>query len=171
MNLYLGIPRRSGIKFANFQYQTVYNNLTTWLNSGCPDGGLVRVIKITQPEPAMRRDDALVYLVGDPTDSVAARVGAAGSSEIPSGHTAAWQGQLISEVYVNAVSDYYAAAVIYHEVLHNKFNLAINIHNFAGNFTSAVAPFDPTGPNKVDQDLMCRAIKEVPLAGQFQGGF
>jgi hypothetical protein len=149
MNLYLGIPSRSGIKFANFQYQTVYNNLTTWLNSGCPDGGLVRVIKITQPEPAMRRDDALVYL----------------------GHTAAWQGQLISEVYVNAVSDYYAAAVIYHEVLHNKFNLAINIHNFAGNFTSAVAPFDPTGPNKVDQDLMCRAIKEVPLAGQFQGGF
>jgi len=112
MNLYLGIPGRSGINFAQFQYQAICNNLATWLNSGCPDGGPVRVIKITQPEPAMRRDDALVYLVPDPTDSVAARVVAPGSSELPSGHTAGWIGKLISEVYVNAISAYYAAAVI-----------------------------------------------------------
>jgi hypothetical protein len=172
MDLYLGIPSNSGIDWTRFSYQLVHDFLVTWLNSGCPGGGPVRVIKIVQPEPAMKREDALVYLIGDPTNSIAARVGAPGSTDLPAGHTAGWRGQLISEVYVNGrQSPYSTAATIYHEVLHNKFNLALDIHNFAGNFNSAVAAFSMGGPNQVDQDLMCRAIKEVPLAGQYQGGF
>jgi hypothetical protein len=171
VNLYLGIPRDSGIN-QNFMngYQAVKSFLETWLNSGCPDGGRVNVIKITQTVP-MAMVDALVYLIGDMTYSVAARAGWNGQTESPVGHTAGWQGKLISDVCVNGRDAYAIAATIYHEVLHNKFNLALNVHNYPGNFNSAQAPFNRTGPNDADKKLMCRAIKEQPLAGQYQGGF
>lgn len=174
MNLYLGIPRDSGINqnFMTTQYQAVKSFLETWLNSGCPDGGHVNVIKITQAIPNIAKRDALVYLIGDMGYSVAARAGWKGQTESPVGHTAGWQGKLISDVCVNGRPDAYAiAATVYHELLHNKFNLALNVHNYPGNFNSAQAPFNRTGPNDADKELMCRAIKEEPLAGQYQGGF
>jgi hypothetical protein len=103
---------------------------------------------------------------------VIARVGAPASSDLATGRTSGWQGQLISEVYVNNRAAYPIAATIYHELLHNRFNLAVNIHGTAdGNFTSATAPFNEGGPSAADQRLMCQALQELLLAGQFQGGY
>jgi hypothetical protein len=172
MVLYLGIPQNSGIDQKSFHYRQIWDLLSGWLNSCCGQVRPVIINMVNKPMPEMTRFDALVYLVGDPVASVIARVGAPQSSDLATGRTSGWQGQLISEVYVNNRAAYPIAATIYHELLHNKFNLAVNIHSTAdGNFTSATAPFNEGGPSAADQRLMCQALQELPLAGQFQGGF
>jgi hypothetical protein len=77
---------------------------------------------------------------------------------------------MISEVYVNFMHAYGIAATIYHELLHNKFRLSVNIHNLAGNFMTATAPYSLGGPSKEDQEQMCKALFQE-RARQFQGGF
>jgi hypothetical protein len=172
MVLYLGIPQNSLIDQKNFQYRQIWDFLSGWLNSCCGQVRPVIINMINRPVPDMTRFDALVYLVGDPQASVIARVGAPQSTDLATGRTSGWQGKLISEVYVNNRAPYPIAATIYHELLHNRFNLAVNIHHTAdGNFTSAQAPFFEGGPSAADQKLMCQALQELPLAGQYLDGF
>ncbi|HEY2014675.1 MAG TPA: hypothetical protein VGH38_14290 [Bryobacteraceae bacterium] len=171
MTLYLGIARNSGIDWTDFPWFAIVNYLTDWLNSCCGDGGdPVRVLTVNQPQSRMTTSDGLVYLVGYPSDSVVSRVGAPASGDLHVGQTSALGGEMISEVYVNIMHEYGIAATIYHELLHNKFRLSIDIHRTPdGNFTSATAPYSLGGPSDADQGLMCRALQEK--SRQFQGGF
>jgi hypothetical protein len=173
MVLYLGIPANSGIDKSRFNYHLIYDNLSGWLNSCCTQVRPVIINVINRPVSEMTRTDALVYLVGDPVYSVIARAHAPMLSDgFAVGRTSGWRGQLISEVYVNGRQTYPIAATIYHELLHNKLNLAYNVHGEpGGNFTSAEAPFWEGGPSAADQRLMCRALQTPPLAGQFTSGF
>jgi len=173
MVLYLGIPEHSGIDKDRFSYRLIFDKLSPWLNSSCQQVRPVIINLINRPLPGITRFDALVYLVGDPVYSVIARVGAPMMTDgLAIGRTSMWQGALISEVYTNAMTSYGIAATIYHELLHNKFNLAYNFHGEPfGNFTSAVAAYTDGGPSPDDQKLMCRALQTPPLADQFTGGF
>lgn len=168
MTLYLGIPSDSGIDWGGFHSYAIQKNLVTWLSS-CGVGP-VSVKIVGQAQPQMTPSDGLVYLLGDPSDSVVSRVGAPESVELHIGQTSALRGEMISEVYVNPLHDYGISATIYHELLHNKFRLAVDIHRTAdGNFTSAVAPYTEGGPSDGDQRLMAQALQQN--ARQFQGGF
>ena len=174
MVLYLGIPQNSLIDQKNFQYRQIWDFLSGWLNSCCGQVRPVIINMINRPVPDMTRFDALVYLVGDPQASVIARVGAPQSTDLATGRTSGWQGQLISEVYVNNRAAYPIAATIYHELLHNKFretqNSGSKVHATAnGNFTHAAAPYDSGGPSASDQQLMCEAISTI--SPQCQAGF
>jgi hypothetical protein len=172
MVLYLGFPKDSGIDKSRFFYRPIMEYLGNWLNSCCKAAGQVNVNVVNRAMPEMTRGDALIYLVGDPVFSVIARVGAPASQCLAMGRTSGWQGQLITEVYVNNRLSFPIAATIYHELLHNRLNLAVDIHRTPnGNFTQAQVPFDPSGPNDADQRVMCQALQAVPLARQFQGGF
>ncbi len=169
MALYLGIPDRSGIYWASFPWWDIRNYLLSWLGSCCGDPKPVSVRTVGAP-PRLGPLDALVYLVGYWSDSVAARVGAPQSAEIRAGMTTSLNGDMISEVYVNALKPYGVAATVYHELLHNKFRLAVDIHRTPdGNFTSATAPYWEGGPSGADQALMCQALA-LP-SRQFVGGF
>ncbi|SRR5579871_1183084 len=168
MTLYLGIPEDSGIDWTSFHSYAIQQNLTTWLSS-CGVGP-VSVKIVGKPQPQMTPADGLVYLVGYNSDSIVSRVGAPESSELRAGQTSGLRGEMISEVYVNPMRDYEISATIYHELLHNKFRLAVDIHRTAdANFTSAVAPFFDGGPFKADQELMAQALQQN--SRQFQGGF
>lgn len=173
MVLYLGIPENSGIDRNRFNYGLIWDKLSPWLNSCCQQVRPVIINLINRPLPQITRFDALVYLVGDPVYSVIARVGAPMLTDgLAVGRTSSWQSESISEVYTNALHSYGIAATIYHELLHNKFNLAYNFHGEPyGNFTSAEAAYTAGGPSAADQRLMCRALQTPPLAGQFTGGF
>ena len=179
--LYLGIPIDSGIDWTDLPYlpgpgghMGIINYLKSWLSSCCGTPSPVEVRTVTQPQPAMRPSDGLVFLVGDGNHSVVSRVA---TIEFPDGTTGYTQSlftegepQMISEVYVNGWHDYTIAATVYHELLHNKFWQVIDIHHTdGGNFTSATTAFEEGGPSAADQKLMCAALKRP--AKQYQGGF
>jgi hypothetical protein len=170
MALYLGIPSNSGIDWGSFEWFKIVKNLETWLRSSCQSHRSLPVFTIGGPRQNMGPLDGLVYLVGYRSDSVIDRVGAPASSNINAGQTTIFQNGMLSEVYVNPLSTYGIAATIYHELLHNKFQNIINIHNTPdGNFTSATAPYTDGGPSDADQRLMCKALQSSST--QFQGGF
>jgi len=170
MALYLAIPGNSGINWTSFPWFAIVNYLKSWLSSCCDDHNPYPVYTVNKPQPQMTLYDGLVYLVGDPSDSVVSRVGAPASGDLHVGQTSYLNGQMISEVYVNIMRDYGVAATIYHELLHNKFRLSVDIHRTAdGNFTCATAPYSLGGPSDADQALMCQALQE--RARQFQSGF
>jgi len=166
ITLYLGIPAVSGIDWDRVRWSAIQDNLKQWLNS-CGASDLVRVV-ITDKRHTMGAQDGLVYLVGDLTDSIIARVGAVGSGEFHIGSTSSLRGEMISEVYLNFMSSYGIAATIYHELLHNKFRLSRDIHvEPDGNFMSASAPYSTGGPSAGDQKVMRDALAEH--ATQYQG--
>jgi hypothetical protein len=174
MTLFLGIPPKSGIDWNHFPYFAIDHYLRGWLGSCCGQHTGIRIVT-TDKRHVMTPQDGLVYLVGDRTDSVIARVGAAESPNFDIGQTSIKYGSdagMISEVYVNPFgTSYAAAATVYHELLHNKFQIFfVDVHATAGgNFTTATAPYDLGGPSAADQDLMCRALSAT--ATQCQAGF
>jgi hypothetical protein len=174
VTLYLGIPPKSGIDWNHFQYFAIDRYLRSWLGSCCQQHASTRVFTTDKRHP-MTAQDGLVYLVGDRTDSVIARLGAAESPNLDIGQTSIKYGSdagMISEVYLNPFgTSYAAAATIYHELLHNKFQIFfVNVHaTDGGNFTAANAPYSLGGPSAADQNLMCRALSAT--APQCQAGF
>ena len=174
MTLFLGIPPKSGIDWNHFPYFAIHNYLRSWLSSCCEKHAGTRIFTTNKRHP-MTAQDGLVYLVGDRTDSVIARVGAVESPNFDIGQTSIKYGSdagMISEVYLNPFSGpYAAAATVYHELLHNKFQIFfVNVHaTDGGNFTTATAPYDLGGPSAADQNLMCRALSAT--APQCQAGF
>ncbi len=170
MRLYLGIPPASGINWGSFPWFAIRNYLLTWLRSCCRAHSDTSVFTIGTHHN-MGAMDGLVYLVGDQSNSVVWRLGAPESGNLDAGETSSLNGEMISEVYVNASFDAYPiAANVFHELLHNKFRLSINIHNTpGGNFTNSIAPYDSDGPSDADQQLMCAALSES--ARQCQVGF
>jgi hypothetical protein len=173
VTLYLGIPLKSGIDWGSFGYFEIRGYLDSWLTAACGPGQSVRVFT-TNRRHYLSKSDALVYLVGNYDDSVISRVGAPESNELRAGATSIMsRGSdpgMISEVYVNILSNYGAAATVYHELLHNKFqNYLRNIHATSdGNFTSAVAPYSLGGPSAADQALMREALAQE--SSQCQAG-
>jgi hypothetical protein len=177
MSLILGIPPKSGIDWTNFPYQMIHNYLQSWLRSCCARESGIRVIT-TNKRSQLMPQDGLVYLVGDRSDSVIARLRAPESANLDSGQTSVKYGPdagMVSEVYVNpSVVPYPIAANIYHELLHNKFREGQNggsrVHaTINGNFTHAGAPYDPGGPSASDQQLMSEALSTI--SPQCQAGF
>ncbi len=170
MRLYLGIPPASGIDWGSFAWFSIRNYLLTWLRSCCRAHSDTSVFTIGTHHN-MGATDGLVYIVGDQSNSVVWRLGAPESGNLDAGETSSLNGEMLSEVYVNPSSSAYAtAANIYHELLHNKFRLSVDIHATPdGNFTSAIAPYDLGGPSAADQSLMCDALSE--RARQCQAGF
>lgn len=174
MTLFLGIPPKSGIDWNHFPYFAIDRYLRTWLNSCCSQHAGTRIVT-TDKRHTMTAQDGLVYLIGDRTDTVIGRLGAAESPNLDIGQTSIKYGTdagMISEVYLNPFhTSYAAAATIYHELLHNKFQIFfVNVHATAGgNFTTANAPYDLGGPSPADQSLMCKALSAT--APQCQAGF
>jgi hypothetical protein len=169
MTLYLGIPPASGIDWGYFAWYSVKAFLLSWLRSCCDDHSQTGVVTIGNHH-GMGARDGLVYLLGDQSDSVIARLGANPSPNLDAGQTTARGRAMLSEVYVNASTTYATAANVYHELLHNKFRLSIDIHQTpGGNFTNSIAPYDDGGPSDADVSLMCQALSET--AFQCQDGF
>ena len=176
MSLILAIPPKSGIDWSNFPYQAIHSYLQNWLRSCCAQQSGIRVLT-TNKRSQLMPQDGLVYLVGDRSDSVIARLQAPESSNLDAGQTSIKYGPdagMISEVYVNPSRPYSIAANVYHELLHNKFretqDSGSRVHATAnGNFTHAAAPYDLGGPSASDQQLMCEALPTI--APQCQAGY
>jgi hypothetical protein len=174
MTLFLGIPPKNGIDWNRFQYLEIHNYLQGWLRSCC-DAHAGTQVFTTDKRRSMTLQDGLVYLVGDRTDSVIARIGANESPNFDIGQTSikyGTDGGMVSEVYLNGFGKAYAAAAtIYHELLHNKFQIFfVDVHaTDGGNFTSSNAPYWDGGPSAADQSLMCRALSAA--SPQCQAGF
>jgi hypothetical protein len=167
--LYLGIPPASGIDWGAFPSFAIQRFLQTWLSSCCVAPTHVRV-NFTNRRPNATLLDGIVYLVGQRSDSIIARVKAPESSNLTAGQTSIKDGGMLSEVYVNPLSVYGTAATIYHELLHNKLGIGFNVHGTeGGNFTTATAPYSEGGPSAADQKLMCHALSS-PMR-QYEGGF
>ena len=173
MRLYLGIPPAANIDWNHWRPFVLQKQLRDWLRATSPEHAATDVWIIGQRH-SMGPQDGLVYLVDSRHESVISRLAAPESPNLDIGQTSMISGEdggMISEVYLNGLSDYGLAATVYHELLHNKFqNYFFNVHGLAdGNFTSATAPYSLGGPSDADQVLMSRALSQH--ARQCQGGF
>ena len=154
MSLILAIPPKSGIDWSNFPYQAIHSYLQNWLRSCCAQQSGIRVLT-TNKRSQLMPQDGLVYLVGDRSDSVIARLQAPESSNLDAGQTSIKYGPdagMISEVYVKTQNS------------GSRVHATIN-----GNFTHAAAPYDLGGPSASDQQLMCEALSTI--SPQCQAGF
>ncbi len=171
MTLYLGIPEQSGIDYGWFPWYGIVHRLERWLGTCCGGSHPVRIIT-TNRRHQMTPFDGLVYLVGYWENSLIAKMNLPQSESVRGGCTAVVPGKdggMLSEVYVSAREPMPVAATIYHELLHNKFQLYFkDIHSTpGGNFTNAMAPFSGEDPSPADQALMCEALGQS--SRQYQG--